>query len=84
MNFEKIDIPALPDGRPTSISNVNLVHLFDDNRMDLLACDMRRGQILALQPYTGEILLMENETTDWTKPKFVPRVRSSWVWRRAC
>ncbi|HEY1860380.1 MAG TPA: VCBS repeat-containing protein, partial [Gemmataceae bacterium] len=177
VNFEKIDVPALPDARPTAISNVNLVHLFDDHRMDLLACDMRRGQILVLQPYapqpawrvlyspgpdkgfnpahaevvdldgdgikdilvanlgsfsptdlrkgsvlwlrgnsdgktftpytllenvgrvadvqaahfrdpdkldlvagvfgwrnTGEILLLENETTDWTAPKFVPRV----------
>jgi hypothetical protein len=51
VEFEKIQIRALPDAQPTSISNVNLVHLFDDSRLDLLACDMRRGQILVLQPY---------------------------------
>jgi hypothetical protein len=38
-------------GHP-AISNLNLVHLFDERRLDVLVCDMRLGQVLALQPYT--------------------------------
>jgi hypothetical protein len=30
---------------------VNLVHLFDDRRLDVLACDMRRGEVLVYRPY---------------------------------
>jgi hypothetical protein len=40
-------------GNP-AISNVSLVHLFDQRRLDVLACEARRGQILVLQPYTAE------------------------------
>jgi hypothetical protein len=43
-----------PAGPPhPAVSNVNLVHLFDDRRLDVLACEMRAGQVLALQPYTS-------------------------------
>jgi hypothetical protein len=42
-------LPGEP-GAP-AISNVNLVHLFDERRLDILVCEMRRGQILALQAY---------------------------------
>jgi hypothetical protein len=45
----------LPDSRlPPAVSNVNLVHLFDERRLDVLACEMRRGQVLVLQPYAPE------------------------------
>jgi hypothetical protein len=37
-----------------AVSNINLVHLFDAKRLDVLACEMRRGQVLALQPYAPE------------------------------
>ena len=36
---------------PPSTSNVRLVHLFDDKRLDVLACDMRWGLVMALSPY---------------------------------
>jgi FG-GAP-like repeat len=35
-----------------AVSHVNLVRLFDERRLDVLVCEMRRGQVLALQPYT--------------------------------
>jgi len=34
-----------------AVSNVNLVHLSDSHKLDLLACDMRWGRILAMKPY---------------------------------
>ncbi len=40
------DAPAFP-----AVSNVNLAHLFDPRRLDVLVCDMRFGQVLALKPY---------------------------------
>jgi hypothetical protein len=42
----------LPEGSlHPAVSNVNLVHHYDERRLDVLACEMRLGQILALQPY---------------------------------
>ena len=46
------DRPApAPGGEATqpAVSNVNLVRLFDGRRLDVLVCEMRRGQVLALQ-----------------------------------
>src|SRR5262249_52358837 len=41
-------------------SNVNLVHLFDPKRLDVLSCDMRSGQVSVLRPSeanrTGRVL----------------------------
>jgi hypothetical protein len=37
-----------------AVSHVNLVRLFDPKRLDILACEMRRGRVLALQPYAPE------------------------------
>jgi hypothetical protein len=34
-----------------AISHLNLVSLFDSRRPDVLACDMRRGEVLVLRPY---------------------------------
>jgi hypothetical protein len=43
---------SLPGGSVhPAVSNVNLVHLFDRRRLDVLVCEMRQGRILALQPY---------------------------------
>jgi hypothetical protein len=42
-----------PPGLPPNpgVTNVNLVHLFDPHKLDVLVCDTRAGQVLALQPY---------------------------------
>jgi hypothetical protein len=41
-----------PDGCSfPSVANVNLVHLFDPKRLDVLSCDMRSGQVSVLRPY---------------------------------
>lgn len=45
-------LPGAP-GAP-AVSNVNLAHLFDQKRLDILVCEMRRGQVLALQAYLPE------------------------------
>ena len=44
----RFSVPLSP-----AISHVNLVRLFDARRLDILACEMRRGQVLALQPYAA-------------------------------
>jgi hypothetical protein len=42
----------LPEGASVAaISNVNLVHLFDERRLDILVCDMYGGRVLAMRPY---------------------------------
>jgi FG-GAP-like repeat len=33
------------------VTNVNLVHLSDDRKLDVLVCDTRAGQVLLLKPY---------------------------------
>ena len=44
---------ALPVGkyRP-GVTNVNLAHLSDPRKLDVLVCDARYGLVLALKPYT--------------------------------
>jgi hypothetical protein len=51
VRFERTSYPALPGATPPRISNVNLVHLFDERRLDVLACDMLAGKVLVLKPY---------------------------------
>jgi FG-GAP-like repeat len=51
VRFEKHGYPLPGEAAPPAIANVNLVHLFDRNRLDVLACDMRSGKVLALSPY---------------------------------
>jgi hypothetical protein len=42
----------LPENFPhPAITNVNLVHLFDKTKLDILACDMRYGRVMVLRPY---------------------------------
>src|SRR5216684_3242866 len=50
VRFERLDVPYPVNPYP-AVSNVNLVHLSDDKRFDLLVCDMRSGEILLLKPY---------------------------------
>jgi hypothetical protein len=38
-------------GATPGVTNVNLVPLFDPPRLDVLVCDTRANQVLALQPY---------------------------------
>ncbi len=45
-------LPGPPS--PPAISHVNLVHLFDARRLDILVCEMHQGRVLALQPYLAE------------------------------
>src|SRR5262245_59415825 len=49
--FEKIPVAALPAAAPPAVSNVNLVHLFDEKRLEVLACDMGRSQVRVYRPY---------------------------------
>jgi hypothetical protein len=42
----------LPDSRAyPGVSNVNLVHLFSDRRLDVVVCDAMQDQVLVLKPY---------------------------------
>ena len=36
---------------PPSVANVHFVHLLDDRRLDVLVCEMGRGQVYLLRPY---------------------------------
>jgi hypothetical protein len=51
VRFERTGVPAPPEAISPAIANVNLVHLFDDRRLDVLACDLRAGLVMALSPY---------------------------------
>jgi hypothetical protein len=57
ITFQRLDYPVFagpPNGSPPHISNVNLVHLFDPKKLDVLACEMMHGAVLLLQPYLPE------------------------------
>jgi hypothetical protein len=52
VQFERQGYPyPSPDLRTPGVSNVNLVHLSDEKKLDLLVCDMRSGNILTMRPY---------------------------------
>jgi hypothetical protein len=51
VRFAPTHIAGPPHKAPPAIANVNLVHLFDERRLDVLACDMRRHQVMVLRPY---------------------------------
>jgi hypothetical protein len=54
VHFQQTTYPMLPEAPVPAISNVNLVHLFDEHRLDVLACDMKAGLVMALSPYARE------------------------------
>jgi hypothetical protein len=54
VSFRRKDIRGPAESVPPAVSNVNLVHLFDERRLDILACEMRLGQVLVLQPYAPQ------------------------------
>jgi hypothetical protein len=51
VRFNSTPIMGPPGTSPPAVSNVNLVHLFDERRLDVLACEMRWGLVMALKPY---------------------------------
>lgn len=56
-SFTRFDYPT-HEGPPVvsspHISHVNLVHLFDPQKLDVLACEMQGGAVLLLQPYLAQ------------------------------
>jgi hypothetical protein len=54
IRLERKDYRIPQHALTAAVSNINLVHLFDERRLDVLVCDMRLGQVLALQPYATE------------------------------
>jgi hypothetical protein len=51
VHFQRTTCPVAAAAPVPAVSNVNLVHLFDERRLDVLACDMRAGLVLAQRPY---------------------------------
>jgi hypothetical protein len=51
LRFHREDFPVARQASEPAVANVNLVHLFDERRLDVLACDMRAGLVMALRPY---------------------------------
>jgi hypothetical protein len=51
VRFEQTQYPVMPHAPYPAVANVNLVHLFDERRLDVLACDMRAGLVSVLKPY---------------------------------
>ena len=54
IRFQTVGWPGPITDNPPWISNVNLVHLSDAKRLDILACDMQWHNILALQPQAAK------------------------------
>src|SRR5579871_1537405 len=57
VRFTRQDYPIFegpPHVSSPHISNVNLVHLFDPKKLDVLACEMQGGAVLLLQPYSPQ------------------------------
>jgi hypothetical protein len=50
VGFDKVAVAGLPGDSPPAVSNVNLVHLSDPHKLDLLACEMRWGHVMTLNP----------------------------------
>jgi hypothetical protein len=51
LRWERTPYAVPPQAPVPAIANVNLVHLFGERGLDLLACDMRAGLVMALRPY---------------------------------
>ncbi|MFO0846730.1 MAG: VCBS repeat-containing protein, partial [Gemmataceae bacterium] len=49
--FDPVVYPGPPGSARFSVSHVNLVHLTDARRLDVLACDMANGFVMLLRPY---------------------------------
>jgi hypothetical protein len=51
VSFTRTECPVPGQLASPAVSNVNLVHLSDPRKLDLLACDMRQGRVMAMKPY---------------------------------
>ncbi len=51
VRFEQTALPKQSRIDAPFISHVSLVHLFDDKHLDVLACDMKAGLVMALRPH---------------------------------
>jgi hypothetical protein len=51
--FERVAVTGPKEMALTAVSHVNLVHLFDNRRLDVLTCDMESGWVSAYRPYTS-------------------------------
>ncbi|HLN32405.1 MAG TPA: VCBS repeat-containing protein [Gemmataceae bacterium] len=51
LQFRRTDVAPPVEVTAPAVANVSLVHLFDERRLDVLACDMRAGLVMALSPY---------------------------------
>src|SRR5262245_19452751 len=51
VRFEQVGVAGPPGTTPPAVSNVSLVRLSDPRRPELLACEMRWGQVMALKPW---------------------------------
>jgi hypothetical protein len=51
VHFRRVDHPGPPGLEEFKISNVNLVHLYDQRKLDILTCDMAAGLVMVLSPY---------------------------------
>jgi hypothetical protein len=51
VSFQRTGYRAPAQAPVPAVANVNLVHLFDERRLDVLACDLRAGLVMALSPY---------------------------------
>ncbi len=51
IRFEKTGFAGPPVERPRAISFVNVVHLSDPKKADILACDMQNGLVMLLSPW---------------------------------
>lgn len=50
-SFHRRFVPLPPHESFQAVSNVNLVHLTDPAKLDLLTCDMSQGKVLRMKPY---------------------------------
>ncbi len=53
LQFQQTDVSAPSVISSPAVANVNLVHLFDDRKSDILTCDLRAGIVMAYSPYAS-------------------------------
>ena len=51
LRFERKGFRPPDESIQPGVANVNLVHLFDKKKLDVLVCDVHRNQVLVLRPY---------------------------------
>jgi hypothetical protein len=54
LRFDRRGFRSADGGTFPAVTNVNLVHLSDPKRLDVLSCDMRSGQVGMLRPYEAD------------------------------